>query len=117
MGRYYDETSMTGTRVSFEAHVLPWDGVTMQRMFGCPSYLVDGKLFAFLVTDGVVLTALPPDVVESLPKGTAHFDSGTRTMRGWPQLPLVGSAGVGSILPMVERSYQGARAQAAAEQG
>jgi len=53
---YYTEEAGRELREAFEQRTLHWPLVTVRRMFGCPAYLADGKLFAFLVSDGIVIT-------------------------------------------------------------
>jgi len=54
--KYYSEEDMKDLRRVFEKEVLSWPEVSTKRMFGCPCYQADKRLFAFLVTDGLVIT-------------------------------------------------------------
>ncbi|MDG6219473.1 MAG: hypothetical protein QCI00_08545, partial [Candidatus Thermoplasmatota archaeon] len=54
--KYYDEGKMQHLRVRLEEEILRWPDVKTKKMYGCPCYKHKEKLFAFLVTDGVVLT-------------------------------------------------------------
>jgi hypothetical protein len=56
--KYYSEEATEPLRLRFEEKVLRWPKVSASKMFGCPSYQADGKLFAFLVTNGIVITQL-----------------------------------------------------------
>jgi len=56
--KYYEEAQMKDVRSTLEEAILAWPHVSTKKMFGCPSYSVKGRLFAFLVTKGVVLTRL-----------------------------------------------------------
>ena len=56
--KYYDEEKMHDIRLKIDKEVLSWSNVTTKKMFGCPCYKYKDKLFAFLVTEGVVLTKL-----------------------------------------------------------
>jgi len=47
---YYREDEAHALRVAFEKEVSTWPKVTTRRMLGCPAYVADGRLFAFLVT-------------------------------------------------------------------
>gem|GEM_PF-6450684 len=47
---------MHDLRVKLQAVILSWPNATAKRVYGCPCYKNSDKLFAFLVTDGVVLT-------------------------------------------------------------
>ncbi len=54
--QYYNEEKMQNLRLKLENEILNWPNVTTKKMYGCPCYKYKEKLFAFLVTDGVVLT-------------------------------------------------------------
>jgi hypothetical protein len=54
--QYYNEEKMHNLRLRIEEEILNWPNVTTKKMYGCPCYKNKEKLFAFLVTDGVVLT-------------------------------------------------------------
>ena len=58
--RYYVEVENEGMREALEAEVLAWPQVTHKKMMGCPCYLAGGKIFAGLVTRGMVITKLTP---------------------------------------------------------
>ena len=55
---HYSEEKRGTLRESLEYEILHWPHVSSRRMFGCPAYLVSGRLFAFLVNEGVVVTQL-----------------------------------------------------------
>ena len=46
--RYYDEEKMRNLRQNIEKEILSWPKVTTKKMFGCPCYKFNKKLFAFL---------------------------------------------------------------------
>lgn len=54
--KYYDEDKMKNIRLKIEEELLSWSDVTTRKMYGCPCYKNKEKMFAFLVTDGIVLT-------------------------------------------------------------
>ena len=56
--QYYNEEKMHNLRLLIEEEHLNWPNVTTKKMYGCPCYKNKEKLFAFLVTDGVVLTKM-----------------------------------------------------------
>jgi hypothetical protein len=56
--QYYNEEKMQNLRLRIEEEILKWPNVTTKKMYGCPCYKNKEKLFAFLVTDGVVLTKM-----------------------------------------------------------
>ena len=88
--KYYEEELMGALREMVEAELLSWPDVSTKKMFGCPSYKVGDKLFAFLVTDGLVLIGLPDELREKLlsERGGTHFTTGNRTMKTWVRMPL-----------------------------
>ena len=53
--QYYNEEKMHDFRLRLEKEIMSWPGVTTKKMYGCPCYKYKDKLFAFMVTDGVVL--------------------------------------------------------------
>jgi hypothetical protein len=55
---YYSEAQGGVLREALEAQVLHWPEVSARRMFGCPAYTADGRLFVFVVNEGLVLTQL-----------------------------------------------------------
>ncbi|MDP6510098.1 MAG: DUF5519 family protein [Dehalococcoidia bacterium] len=106
--KYYSEADSGPLRQAFEEEVLGWPGVGRRRMFGVPCYLATGKLFAFLVTDGIVITKLPQPDREALLrrfKATA-FRSGDRLYRTWVRLSVNSLDGLDDIMPLVRQSYE-----------
>ena len=105
--QYYNEEKMHIFRLSLEKEILIWPDVTTRKMYGCPCYKYKDKLFAFLVTDGVVLTkASDQDKVKLLQEFTTKpFKAATRTMTGWPQIPLDKTSDLKKILLFIRKSY------------
>jgi len=110
--RYYDETRMARVREAVDAVLTKWPKVTRTLMFGCPCYKAGGRLFAFLVTNGIVLTRLSPEdrAIAGSRLKAKPFNTGTRAMGGWPQLPLARAPRLKGCLPFVRRSYDSALA-------
>ena len=54
--KYYSEEETKELRLAIEKEVLNWAHVSTKKMFGCPCYQAKGKLFVFLVTNGIVIT-------------------------------------------------------------
>ena len=79
--KYYSEDEMKALRLAFEEEVLKWDQIDTKKMFGCPCYQANGKLFVFLVTKGVVITQLNEEDKNSLVKqfSTTPFKAGKKT--------------------------------------
>ncbi len=108
--KYYDEAAMDEVRKTLEADILEWPGVASKEMMGCLCYFRGKKFFAFLVTNGIVITKLPEEDRSKLATrgGSKPFDMAGRTASSWFQLSLKNSGDVRSILPYVEKSYKAA---------
>jgi len=105
--QYYNEEKMHNLRLRIEKEVLNWPNVTTEKMFGCPCYKNKDKLFAFLVTDGVVLTnASERDKIKlSLEFKIKPFQAGKRTMNRWPQISVDKTTDVERIISFIKKSY------------
>jgi hypothetical protein len=84
--QYYNEEKMKNFRFKIEKEILNWPDVTTKKMYGCPCYKYKEKLFAFLVTDDVVLTKASEQDKIRLSKEfkIKPFQAATRTMKVWP---------------------------------
>ncbi len=104
---YYTEPEGQALRDAFDARVLHWPKVTTRRMFGCPAYLADGKLFAFLVNDGVVITQVRKHDRQILAEAfvTAPFKAGEREIDRWLQVTLDNPERLPRVMHFVEKSY------------
>ena len=109
--KYFDPDADTALKDAFEQLVLDWPGVTPKTMFGCPSYLANGTLFAVLVSEGVALTRLPNGHSEELETSfdTRPFKAGARTVKKWIQVVLDDPSDLDSLRPYVRASYESAR--------
>jgi hypothetical protein len=112
--KIYDEETMKELRESFEEEILQQPHVKSKRMFGCPSYTVKDKLFAFLVTDGLVLTNLPDSDREAALErpGAQPFEHNQRVVKRWVRLPVTSEKSLGDSMPLVMRSYETSLEQA-----
>ena len=108
--KYYSEKEMRNLRAAFEARVLGWQQVTVRKMFGCPCYKADGKLFAFLVTDGLVITRLSRSEKEALSHlhRTTYFKAGNKTVRSWMEIPAKSVEDFDRLMRYVRKSYEAA---------
>ena len=108
--KYYSEEDMENLRIRFEAKVLFWPQVSTKKMFGCPSYQVNGRLFAFLVTNGVVITQLVLANRETLSRqhSTTCFQAGKKTVRHWLQVSIKHQRDLDRLMPFVRKSYESA---------
>ena len=105
--QYYNEERMHNFRLRLEKEILSWSHVTTKKMYGCPCFKYKDKLFAFLVTDGVVLTKASEQDKIKLSKefSIKPFRAATRTMKGWPQIPLDETSDLTKIIPFIKNSY------------
>ena len=112
--KYYDEESTGALRERFEGEVLHWPEVTTRLMFGCPSYQVKERLFAFLVTGGIVMTQLLQADRDALGRWREleEFTAGERVMKKWVKVSVEGVRELSYLLPYVRKSYERAIARA-----
>ena len=105
--QYYNEEKMKNFRLRIEKEILNWPDVTTKKMYGCPCYKYKDKLFAFLVTDGVILTKTSEQDKMKLSKEFTikPFQASTRTMKGWPQIPVDETSDLEKIIPFIKNSY------------
>ncbi len=106
--QYYSDDQGGTLRKAFEAKILHWPHVTTRPMFGCPAYLADGKLFAFLVNDGIVITQIRKRDRETLAElfPTEPFKAGEREIERWLQVTLDNVDQLNRVIRMVRRSYE-----------
>src|SRR4030042_3723670 len=104
---YYNEEKMHNLRLTIEKEILNWPNVTTKKMYGCPCYKYKEKLFAFMVTDGVVLTKTDEQDKINLSKEfpIKPFQAATRTMKGWPKIPVDETSDLKKIIPFIKHSY------------
>ncbi len=106
--QYYLEDEAKALREAFEKVVLQWPKVTTRKMFGCPAYVADGRLFAFLVTGGVVITQVRLKDRQALAEDneTEPFTAGERVIERWTQVSVDDPKAMGRIIAYVRKSYQ-----------
>ena len=105
---YYTEEEGGALREAFEDRVLVWKKVETRTMFGCPAYVAEGKLFAFLVGDGVVITQIRKRDREALAEifDTEPFTAGEREIERWQRVHLESVERLSRVIPYVKKSYQ-----------
>ncbi|HUT17274.1 MAG TPA: TfoX/Sxy family protein, partial [Acidobacteriota bacterium] len=88
-----------------------WPQVTSKRMFGCPCYLANGKMFAGMVTRGIVITKLSSLEREELQKvrEIKPFMAGGKTIRNWVRVNI-DPEDLREVMPFVLKSYERAMA-------
>ena len=108
--KLYSEEEAGRVRLRFEEEVLGWPEVTTKKMFGCPGYQAAGNLFAFLVTQGAVLTKLSPETQETLKAqhATEPFGTGDRVVKKWVVALADEETDWDGLIPFVKESYQAA---------
>ncbi|TFG19260.1 MAG: hypothetical protein EU530_06675 [Promethearchaeota archaeon] len=101
---------MESLRIVFEKEILTWKNAEQKKMFGCPCVKVNGKLFAFLVTNGIVITRLletqKNEVIEKF--HAIPYKTQTRTMNKWVQISYRNHSDFPLILPYLQISYKNA---------
>lgn len=106
--KLYSEDKMKLIRQTLETEVLRRSDVKIKRMFGCPSYTVQGTLFAFLVTGGIVLTRLSEtDRNELLKRSSATvFKHKNRVVKKWIRITIESKSDLKAVMPFVENSLE-----------
>ena len=109
--KYYTEETMELIRLAFEKRLLKWPKVNIKKMFGCPCYQVNKKLFAFLVDQGVVITQLEQLEREALSSKfvAAPFKAGRKVVQNWLRIPIKDKQDLSRILRFVKKSYENAQ--------
>ncbi len=106
--KYYSEEDMKHLRLVLEEQVLSWKHVKTKKMFGCPCYQANDKLFVFLVTNGIVITQLDKEDREILSRQhpTTPFKAGKKTVQSWVRLSIKNKRDLDQIMPFVRKSYE-----------
>ena len=104
--KWYIKEETKELREAFEKKMLKWPQVDYKKMFGCPCYLANGKMFAGMVTKGIVITKLNSLEREELKKSrkTKPFTAGGRIIRSWVKVEL-DPEDLKEIIPYVKKSY------------
>jgi TfoX/Sxy family transcriptional regulator of competence genes len=97
-------------RERFEEIVLALPDVTKKMMFGSPSYSRGKKLFAMLVTWGIILAGLDGDTREALLKGPSagYFVGHGRVIKKWIHIRIRDISEIDRYIPFIEASYNSA---------
>jgi len=108
--KYYSEEETKELRMALKDKVLSWPHISTRKMYGCPCYKAQGKLFAFLVTKGLVITCLTENDREKISRQyqTSPFQAGKITIPGWVRIPIEDSREADKIMPFVRKSYKAA---------
>jgi TfoX/Sxy family transcriptional regulator of competence genes len=105
--KWYIEEETKELRQALEKKILGWDKVTFKKMFGCPCYLANGKMFVGLVTKGVVITKLDESERKELKEiqEISSFKVGKKILKKWVRLKIDPS-NLKTMLPFIEKSYK-----------
>ena len=105
--KWYLEEETRELRESFEKEILTWPQVDYKKMFGCPCYLANGKMFVGLVTKGLVITKLSELEKEELKKikSIQPFVAGSKVIKSWVQINLEPKE-LKQVMPFVKKSYE-----------
>ena len=108
--KYYNESQMRGVRETLEANILKWPGVARKEMMGCLCYFRGRKFFAFLVTNGIVVTKLTKDDRSKLSEqmDSKPFEMAGKTSSKWIQVTVRKPGDLQPVLPYVRKSYEAA---------
>jgi len=111
--KYYDEERMRDVRSRLESDILKWPGVKSKEMMGCLCYFRGKKFFAFLVTNGIVITKLAKENRAALSQtsDSRPFEMAGKTASNWVQLPLRGPDELRPLMSYVRKSYEAAAAR------
>jgi len=104
--KWYIEEETKELREALEKEILKWPKVTSRKMMGCPCYLANGKMFAGMVTNGMVITKLNSEERKELKAihPAKPFVAGTRTLRKWVHI-ILEPADLMKIIPYIKASY------------
>ena len=105
--KWYVEEETKELKQAFEAEVLGWPQVDYKKMFGCPCYLANGKMFAGLVTKRIVITKLDDTEKEELNKiqKIKPFEAGDRVIKSWVHMSLE-PKDLKHVMSYVKKSYE-----------
>lgn len=108
--KYYNEIHMRGVRETLETVIMKWPNVARKEMMGCLCYFRGSKFFAFLVTNGIVLTKLADGDRSKLSEqmDSKPFEMAGRTASNWLQVMVRKPHDLQPVLPYVKKSYDAA---------
>jgi hypothetical protein len=115
--KYYSETADKDLRLALEAEMFNWPKVAARKMFGCPCYQANGKLFALVVSSGIVITRPADSDREVLEKQflavpfKVEQSTGAKTMTVWLRVPALNRVEVNKLMPYLRKSYEAALAE------
>ena len=112
--KYYSETADHELRLILENEVRAWASVTARKMFGCPCYQASGKLFALVVSGGIVITRVSEADREELIKqylaDPFQPEQNRAAVQAWLRVPALTKSEVSKLIPYLRKSYEAALA-------
>jgi hypothetical protein len=104
--KWYLEEETKELRKAFEKEITKWPKVNYKKMFGCPCYLANGKMFAGLVTKGIVITKLNDPEKNELKKlkEIKPFKAGKKIIKSWVHIDSEPNE-LNHIMPYIKKSY------------
>lgn len=107
--KYYSEEDTRDLRLALEKRILNWSNVSTKKMFGCPCYQINSKLFIFLVTKGIVITHLEEADIEKLTKkyDTTFFQAGKKIVKKWIKISIE-PKDLDKMMVYIRKSYESA---------
>ena len=105
--KWYIEEETKKLKEAFEKEILNWSKVDYKKMFGCPCYLANGKMFAGLVTKGIIITKLNEAEKNELKKlkEIKPFIAGQKIIKSWVHIDLESNE-LNEIMPFIKKSYE-----------
>jgi TfoX/Sxy family transcriptional regulator of competence genes len=98
---------LTPLQSAFHDVVTVWPEVAARPVFGHRGYVRAGKMFAFVVGDGMAVKASGAFADELYARpGVVAFAYNDMPMRQWPVLELRGDADLDDVLDQARRSYE-----------
>ena len=106
---YSTRTDPERLRTVVDDLVMAWPGVSRRTMFGCPSYVADGVLFAVVSEQGLSLTRLSDAQRVALDRSVPvePFVAGGRTVQRWATVP-VDTDSLDPVATALRQSYDAA---------
>lgn len=104
--KWYIEEETKKLREALEKEILKWPKVDSKTMFGCPCYLANGKMFAGMVTKGIVITKLNSSEREEVNRSlkTKPFSPSGKIIKSWVSVELH-PKNLKDVMPYVKKSY------------
>ena len=83
-------------------------GLAKRKTFSCPSYYLNGKMFAFLYHDALGVKLPPEQVLAKIAENRdvyAHFNPGDGVMKNWLMITYPEAVEYDAELPLIEHAF------------